>query len=250
MVAAARRLGDRHLEGGALALRGYFEYRHHELDAAERSLDAALALAGEGHDDVRLAVTAYRVHVRSVAGRLGELPELLREADRLTGRGLDPFAEHMLLVRRGGLAHWAGRYGEALDLLTPLRRAAEAARQEVGRIQIALPEVALPDQPGRVPAGPYPSARRAGHVRAHRGEGLVRPPPQRGRLAARGAAGRPGGDGLEPAQPGRRRPTPSARATRASIWATTCWRWASRTQRRSSSGSSSGSCVTPAPRTR
>ena len=44
-------------------------------------------------------------------------------------------------------------------------------------------------------------------------------------------------------------PTPSARATRASIWATTCWRWASRTQRRSSSGSSSGSCVTPAPRT-
>ena len=140
MVAAARRLGDRRLEGAALALRGYFEYRHHELDAAERSLDAALAIAGEGYDDVRLAATAYRVHVRSVAGRLHEVPGLLREADRLTGRGLDPFAEHVLLVRRGGLANWAGRYAEALDLLTPLRRAAEAAHQELGRIQIAFPE--------------------------------------------------------------------------------------------------------------
>ena len=133
-AAIARRLGDRRLEGAALALRSYFEYRHHEFEAADRTLDAALTLAGEAHDDVRLAATAYHVHLYSVIGRLPELPGLLREADRLTGRGLDPHAERMLLVRRGGLANWAGRYAEALELLTPVQRAAEVARQDFNRI--------------------------------------------------------------------------------------------------------------------
>lgn len=121
--------------------RSYFEYRHHEFETADRTLDAALTLAGEAHDEVRLAATAYRVHLYSVIGRLNELPGLLREADRLTGRGLDPYAERMLLVRRGGLANWAGRYAEALELLTPVRRAAEKARQDFDRIQLAFPEV-------------------------------------------------------------------------------------------------------------
>ena len=140
-VDIARRLGDQRLEGAALALRSYFEYRHHEFETADRTLDAALALAGEAYDDVRLAATAYRVHLYSVIGRLDALPELLREADRLTGRGLDPYAERMLLVRRGGLANWAGRYAAALDLLTPVRRAAAAARQDFAWIQLTFPEI-------------------------------------------------------------------------------------------------------------
>ncbi len=47
----------------------------------------------------------------------------------------------MLLVRRGGLANWAGRYAEALELLTPVRRAAEVARQDFDRVQLAFPEI-------------------------------------------------------------------------------------------------------------
>jgi tetratricopeptide (TPR) repeat protein len=47
----------------------------------------------------------------------------------------------MLLVRRGRLANWAGRFAEALELLTPARRAAEVAHRELERIQLTFPEI-------------------------------------------------------------------------------------------------------------
>jgi predicted ATPase len=57
MRAAARDVGNHHLEGMALAYRGWAEHHNHDPEAAEDTLKAALALAGEGSEDFRVLTT-------------------------------------------------------------------------------------------------------------------------------------------------------------------------------------------------
>ena len=61
VIAVARQLGDRRLEGMALAYRGLCEVYNHQLDSAEATLRKALAVAekGEEDDEVRAAAHFY-----------------------------------------------------------------------------------------------------------------------------------------------------------------------------------------------
>ena len=54
MLTAARHLGDQHLEGMALAYRGWIEGWNHDPETAEASLRAALEVADKNFEDVRL----------------------------------------------------------------------------------------------------------------------------------------------------------------------------------------------------
>lgn len=65
MRQAGRRLGDRRIEGRALARRGRVELVDHDFEAAEATFRAALAVGGE-HDDVRFLAT-YGLYYRHAA---------------------------------------------------------------------------------------------------------------------------------------------------------------------------------------
>ena len=58
MRAAAAGMGDRHLEGMALAHRGLALLSGHEFEAAEETLRAALGVAADGFQDVRFLASA------------------------------------------------------------------------------------------------------------------------------------------------------------------------------------------------
>src|SRR5207244_1080087 len=59
MLTATRRLGNRHLEGLALARRGMCEFWNTDYDVAERTLRAALVVGHEGFDDVRFSASVW-----------------------------------------------------------------------------------------------------------------------------------------------------------------------------------------------
>ncbi len=89
MLAFARRLGERYLEGMALAQRGLCEAWNHDFETAEDTLQAALAVAGDGLDSVRLFATTSLVFLRVAAlGRADEAGPLMRAARRSWRRRL------------------------------------------------------------------------------------------------------------------------------------------------------------------
>ncbi|KKK91994.1 hypothetical protein LCGC14_2707370, partial [marine sediment metagenome] len=72
MLSAARGLGDRRLEGMALAYRGMSEAWNHDFEAAEETLRSALAVGDEGFDDVRLSASLWLGFIFGALGRLAD----------------------------------------------------------------------------------------------------------------------------------------------------------------------------------
>ncbi|MCH7578533.1 MAG: tetratricopeptide repeat protein, partial [Chloroflexi bacterium] len=114
MLAAARGLGDRRLEGMALAHRGLFEYADHDFERAEETLQSALALGREIRDNETVFI--------SQVGLLGVLKVTNRhteaEAFATAAEELAPAASDSLALGYWGLFHsisenWAGRFDEA-----------------------------------------------------------------------------------------------------------------------------------------
>jgi class 3 adenylate cyclase/tetratricopeptide (TPR) repeat protein len=120
MLNAARRLDDQHLQGMALAHRGMAEYLAHDFERAEESLNLALALAGEQHDDVRLLASTWLASLAVIVfARHTESKTLLLTAEDLASKVDDPFSRAMAGSVRQMLDNWAGRFSEAqkgLDL--------------------------------------------------------------------------------------------------------------------------------------
>lgn len=124
--AAAIALGDRSLEGMALAHQGLAELFNHDFATAEATLLASLTVAEEGFDECHALASLVLASLHIILGRRSEANPLLavvaREEERLdnVGRGIWSWLS-------GRLETWAGRFDEALRNLERHRPAAEAS---------------------------------------------------------------------------------------------------------------------------
>lgn len=129
MLVAARILGDRRLEGIALALRGMGEFWDHDAETAEETLKAALTVGDEGFDDVSFLAGSWLTALYVVLNRRAEVELLMRAEEKLAPKVGDPFTQ----ASWGNLAslwsNWAGRFDEALEVGERWRSAAEEGHQ-------------------------------------------------------------------------------------------------------------------------
>ncbi len=83
MLVAARSMGDRHLEGMGVAARLMVEFHDHTPEVAEETFRAAMAVADEGFDDVRLFASLWFHNILYVYGRIGEAQTLRQTVEDL-----------------------------------------------------------------------------------------------------------------------------------------------------------------------
>jgi class 3 adenylate cyclase/tetratricopeptide (TPR) repeat protein len=114
MGEAARRLGDRSLEGMALAYRGAGQLLDHDFEPAEATLRAALAIGEEGYDEVTAHAALVLAFEFFAINRHAEAQPYLALLDRHEEK-LDPFGQALWGWLGGRLATWAGRFDEALQ---------------------------------------------------------------------------------------------------------------------------------------
>jgi len=129
MLVAARRLGDRRLEGMALAQRGAAELWDHDFETAEQTLRAALAIGDEGFDDVRFVASSQLASMCVVLNRHAEAEPLTRTAAELAPKADDRPTQAWWGVSGSLRPNWAGRFDEALEVLERWRGAAEESHQ-------------------------------------------------------------------------------------------------------------------------
>ncbi len=129
MRAAAASSGDRRREGLALAYGGMAAYYGHEFEAAEEMLRAALAVASDGFDDVRLFASIQLSSLLMVTDRHGEASPLLRTAEELAPSVEDPLSRSWWAITGSEVLHWSGRYGDALALLDRWEGAVTSSNQ-------------------------------------------------------------------------------------------------------------------------
>ena len=141
MLASARRLGERYLEGMALAYRGLCEVWNHDFETADETLRGALAVAGDGLDSVRLYATTSLVFLRVAAlGHADEAEPLTRVARELAPK-VDSRSALAWWGTEGALLHnWRGRFSEALEHLDRWRFAAEESHRAVTLLQVRWTE--------------------------------------------------------------------------------------------------------------
>jgi tetratricopeptide (TPR) repeat protein len=131
MLGLARRLGDRHLEGMALAYRGMSEHWAHNFETAEATYRAAAAVAAEGFDDVRLLVSVQLALLCVHLNRHAEAQPLLRTVEELAPRVEHPFSQAWWGQIGGLVPHWAGRFDDALAFVARWRSTVEKSHQTV-----------------------------------------------------------------------------------------------------------------------
>ena len=122
LVAAA--LGDRPVEGMALAYRGMAEFFHHEFATAEQTLRALLAMDDSGYDQGRTLAALLLGLLFLALGRRSEAEPLLAVVERDTAR-LDAVGQGLWSWLNGRLEAFAGRFDESLRKLAEGRPAAE-----------------------------------------------------------------------------------------------------------------------------
>jgi tetratricopeptide (TPR) repeat protein/transcriptional regulator with XRE-family HTH domain len=131
MRRAAHRLGDRHLEGMALAYRGMSEHWAHNFETAEETYRAAAAVAAEGFDDVRLLVSVQLALLCVHLNRHAEAQPLLRTVEVLAPRVEHPLSQAWWGQLGGLMPHWAGRFDDALAFVARWRSTVEKSHQTV-----------------------------------------------------------------------------------------------------------------------
>lgn len=114
MSEAARRLGDRHLEGMALGYRGHHELFFHDQKAAENTLKTALEIGDEGFEDVRYFASAVFGLFLIIYDRHTEVEPFFRTAKELMIRIDDPFLRNFWAVYGTSQFQWEGRFDDAL----------------------------------------------------------------------------------------------------------------------------------------
>jgi tetratricopeptide (TPR) repeat protein len=129
MRAAAAGPGDRRHEGLALAYGGMAAYYGHEFEAAEQMLRAALEVASDGFDDVRLFASIQLSSLFMITDRHSEASPLLRTAEALAPNVDDPLSRSWWAITGSEVLHWSGRYGDALALLDRWQGAVTSSNQ-------------------------------------------------------------------------------------------------------------------------
>lgn len=121
MLVGARKLGDRHPEGMALAYRGLVEILNHDLEAAEGTLKTALDVAGEEFEDVRLFASVVLANCYLNFNRHAEARSYLRAAEELAPSVDDPLGLTWWSAVGMLLPNWEGCFKDALEHLARWR---------------------------------------------------------------------------------------------------------------------------------
>lgn len=117
MLLGAQALGDRRLEGMALAYRGWMERSNHDNAAAEETLRAALDVAGRESEDVRFFASANLGLLFRVFNRHAEAEPLLRVADELAPGIEEPSMRDGWFFSSLWSSFWKGRFGDVVERL-------------------------------------------------------------------------------------------------------------------------------------
>ncbi|MCH8994799.1 MAG: tetratricopeptide repeat protein, partial [Chloroflexi bacterium] len=125
MLDAALSLGNRRLEGMALAYRGGAEVWEHDYKAAEETLTAALTVAEEGFDDVRLSASLWLGIDLIVTNRHAEAKPLMSAVEELVETVDDRLSQGWWGEIGGNMRNWVGRFDEGLELITRWREPAK-----------------------------------------------------------------------------------------------------------------------------
>lgn len=133
-VEAARRLGDRRLEGVTLAYRGLTEMWDHRLETAEATLLGVVSLTGEELLEARVLASLMLSAVYTVGNRHAEADPLVAFV-HVHASKLDPVGRALWGWFASRVELWAGRLDTALRLAEEGRSAAEAvmAHRLMGR---------------------------------------------------------------------------------------------------------------------
>ena len=127
MLATARSLADRHLEGMALAYRGWAEHQNHDFETTEHTLKAALAIGSEGFEDVRFFASVSLVAFFFAINRNADAQPFLRAIEKQAPGIDDPFILGWWSLMGALSAQWQGRFDDVLKHLEH-RRAADRGR--------------------------------------------------------------------------------------------------------------------------
>ena len=128
----ARRLGDRHLEGLALAYRGWAEGWNRDFDTSEVTTRAALLIGDEGFEDVRLFAHVCLAMFLYSINRLADAKEFLQAAEELADRVDDPFGHFWWSIVGWHLPAWEGRFDDTIEHLEHWRATVEASGNAFG----------------------------------------------------------------------------------------------------------------------
>ena len=122
MLADARSMADRQLEGMALAYRGWVEVISH-LGTAEETLEASLALADEGFTEFRFFAMVNLGCQYLFFNRHAEAEPLLRQAEKLAPAVNDPLPLGWWSMIWSTWSNWKGHFDDAVKILTRWRDA-------------------------------------------------------------------------------------------------------------------------------
>jgi tetratricopeptide (TPR) repeat protein len=114
MVAAARRMGDRHREGWALVYRCEYELWAHAFGVSEKTARSALAIGEEGFDDVRWLARLWLSSIFSVIGRLDAARELEPFLQTFPEDIDDEHQRSWWVTMVSMPLHWRGQFDEAV----------------------------------------------------------------------------------------------------------------------------------------
>jgi class 3 adenylate cyclase/tetratricopeptide (TPR) repeat protein len=117
MLATARSLADRHLEGMALAYRGWAEHQNHDFETTEHTLRAALDIANEGFEDVRFFASVSLVAFFFAINRNAEARPFLQVIEKQAPGIDDPFILGWWSLMGALSAQWQGRFDDVLKQL-------------------------------------------------------------------------------------------------------------------------------------
>src|SRR5919202_3965143 len=131
MLDAARKLHQQHWERVALTFRGMAHLQDHDFTAAERSLRAALAIANDGFDDVRLAGSVWLSNTLLMldVDRHAEADPLFQTIDELAPQAHDRNSQAWWGITHALRVQWKGGFDAALAVLQRWRSAAEESQQ-------------------------------------------------------------------------------------------------------------------------
>lgn len=127
MIEAARAIPDRHVEGYAVAVRGLFEFIAHRSEEGEASCRAALAIAEEGHPDVRMLAASVLGEIYQSHSRISDAETQFRLVEALAPSVTDVLARAIFGTFGFFYRQWQGRADEALEFSRRWRSDIEAS---------------------------------------------------------------------------------------------------------------------------
>ncbi|MCK5103390.1 MAG: AAA family ATPase, partial [Cyclobacteriaceae bacterium] len=121
----ATKLGDRHLEGVALAFQAWMECWNHDIEIGEITAKSALQIAKEGYDDVRFFASSTLGVMYYGINRIDEAEPYLQDAKKLAHKASNLLSISWWSIVGWHQLQWESRFEETLSHLTEHRQSLE-----------------------------------------------------------------------------------------------------------------------------